>query len=116
MQAARATRLTWVKQTSTGLWTERTDVAFYVSQARFSAEAFGRAVRAQSAIGNRNHHVRDVILGEDYSRIRTRIELFPRFCSFAPHILRAYGVSNIAGGRYANAPNADNLITYAQRS
>ena len=68
--AARVTRLTWRKDTRTGLWVRAEEVALYACQARLDAATFGRAVRAHWGIENRDHHVRDRILGEDASRIR----------------------------------------------
>ena len=66
--AARVSRLSWCKDTRTGLWRPRREVAYYVSQVRLDAEDFGRAVRAHWGIENRDHHVRDRILREDDSR------------------------------------------------
>src|SRR3954462_4181763 len=60
--AARVTRLTWRKDTRTGLWVRGEEVALYVSQVRLDAATFGRAVRAHWGIENRDHHVRDRIL------------------------------------------------------
>ena len=44
--AARVTRLTWRKDTRTGLWARGEEVALYACQARLDAATFGRAVRA----------------------------------------------------------------------
>ena len=49
--AARITRLSWCKDTRTGLWRPRREVAYYVSQVALTAEAFGRAVRAHWLTG-----------------------------------------------------------------
>ena len=51
--AARVTRLTWRKDTRTGLWARAEEVAYYVSQVGLTAEGFGRAVRAHWGIENR---------------------------------------------------------------
>ena len=61
-RAARVSRACWCKDTRTGLWRPRHEVAYYVSQARLDAAGFGRAVRAHWGIENRNHHVRDRVL------------------------------------------------------
>src|SRR5690349_7923730 len=51
--AARVTRLTWRKDTRTGLWARGEEVALYACQARLDAATFGRAHRG---IENRDHH------------------------------------------------------------
>ena len=101
--AARVTRLTWRKDTRTGLWTRGEEVALYACQARLDAATFGRAVRAHWGIENRDHHVRDRTLGEDASRIRRRPGAFARLRSFALNILRARGVTNVSEAIYTNA-------------
>jgi hypothetical protein len=112
--AARITRLSWCKDTRTGLWRPRREVAYYVSQVALTAEAFGRAVRAHWGIENRSHHVRDRILGEDASRIRRRPGVFARLRSFALNILRARGVTNVSEAIYTNALSLDRLLAYGQ--
>ena len=108
--AARLVRLTWCRDTRTGLWCARRDVAYYVSQIRLDAASFGRAVRAHWGIENRAHHVRDATLGEDGSRIRNRPDVMARIRSVALNILRANGVQNIRQALYANALNFDRLL------
>jgi predicted transposase YbfD/YdcC len=112
--AARITRLSWCKDTRTGLWQARREVAFYVSQIELDAEDFGRAVRARWGIENRAHHVRDRILGEDASRIRCRPGSFARIRSFALNILRAHRVANVSEAIYTNALSLDCLLAYGQ--
>ena len=110
--AARITRLSWCKDTRTGLWRPRREVAYYVSQVRLDAEDFGRAVRAHWGIENRDHHVRDRTLREDDSRIRRRPGLFARLRSFALNILRAGGAGNVSEAVYVNALSLDQLLAY----
>ena len=110
--AARVTRLTWRKDTRTGLWVRGEEVALYACQARLDAASFGRAVRAHWGIENRDHHVRDRILGEDASRIRRRPGVFARLRSFALNILRAGGVGNVSEAVYVNALSLDRLLAY----
>jgi hypothetical protein len=112
--AAPLTRLSWCKDTRTGLWRPRREVAYYVSQVGLSAESFGRAVRAHWGIENRSHHVRDRVLGEDASRIRRRPGTFARLRSFALNILRAGGVTNVSEAIYTNALSFDRLLAYGQ--
>ena len=110
--AARVSRLSWCKDTRTGLWRPRREVAYYVSQVRLDAEDFGRAVRAHWGIENRDHHVRDRILREDDSRIRRRPGIFARLRSFALNILRANGVGNVSEAIYTNALSLDRLLAH----
>jgi hypothetical protein len=110
--AARISRLSWCKDTRTGLWRPRREVAYYVSQVRLDAEVFGRAVRAHWGIENRDHHVRDRVLREDDSRIRRRPGVFARLRSFALNVLRANGVTNVSEAVYVNALSLDRLLAY----
>jgi predicted transposase YbfD/YdcC len=110
--AARITRLTWRKDTRTGLWTACEEVGFYISQVRLNAASFGRAVRAHWGIENRAHHIRDRILREDDSRIRVRPGVFARIRSFALNILRANGVTNVSEAIYTNTLSVDQLLAY----
>ena len=110
--AARITRLSWCKDTRTGLWHPRREVAYYVSQIRLDAASFGDAVRAHWGIENRNHHVRDRILGEDASRIRRKPGIVARLRSFALNLLRAHGVDNVSEALYTNALSFDRLLAY----
>ena len=110
--AARISRLTWMKDTRSGLWTARKDVAYYACQIRLDAPTFACAVRDHWGIENRDHHVRDRILREDDSRIRRKPGLFARLRSFALNILRANGVANFSQALYANALSLNHLIAY----
>ena len=111
--AARVTRLTWHKNTKTGLWHQTNETSLYACQIRLTAAAAGAAIRRHWDIENRSHYVRDVSLFEDLSRIRTKPGHFARFRSFALNILRANATTNIARELYINALNPDNAMTYA---
>jgi predicted transposase YbfD/YdcC len=110
--AARISRSCWCKDTRTGLWRPRREVAYYVSQVRLDAASFGRAVRSHWGIENRDHHVRDRVLREDDSRIRRKPGVFARLRSFALNILRANGVTNVSEAVYVNALSLDQLLAY----
>ena len=69
-------------------------------------------VRAHWGIENRNHHVRDRILGEDASRIRRKPGIFARIRSFALTILRANGINNLREAIYTNGLSFDRLLAY----
>ena len=69
-------------------------------------------MRGHWGIENRSHHVRDRILREDDSRIRTRPGLLARLRSFALNLLRANGVANVSEAIYATALGLDRLLAY----
>jgi predicted transposase YbfD/YdcC len=110
--AARVHRLTWCKDTRSGLWRAREEIAYYACQIDLGAVAFGRAVRAHWGIENREHYVRDRTLREDDSRIRLKPGIFARIRSFALNILRANGVTNVSEAIYTNALSLDRLLSY----
>ena len=107
---ARVSRLTYLKDTRTGLWATREEVGYYPCQARHGAKLLGGAIRAHWGIENRVHYVRDVTLGEDASRIRTRPGIMARIRSVALNVLRANGVQNVSLALYANAVSFDQLL------
>ena len=88
------------RSSRTGLWASRADeVAFHVSGAPITA-AVAAAIRGHWGIENRSHHVRDVTLAEDASRVRKNPGVLARIRSFAANILRANGAANIRDARY----------------
>jgi hypothetical protein len=104
---ACVSRLTFEKDTRSGLWPSREEIGYYACQIRLDAET--RAVRSHWGIENRDHYVRDVTLGEDDSRIRHRPGAIARIRSAALNILRAKGVQNVSQTLYVNALNFDRL-------
>jgi predicted transposase YbfD/YdcC len=108
----RVTRRTLCRDTRTGLWPLRREVAYYACQIPLDAQACAAAVRGHWGIENRNHHVRDRTLGEDASRIRRQPGIFARLRSFALNILRANGVTNVSEAIYTNALSLDRLLAY----
>jgi predicted transposase YbfD/YdcC len=107
---ARVSRLTSIKNTRTGLWLTREEVGFYPCQTRHGAKLLGGAIRAHWGIENRAHYVRDVTLGEDASRIRTRPGMMARIRSVALNVLGANDVQNVSQALYANAVSFDQLL------
>jgi predicted transposase YbfD/YdcC len=107
---ARVSRLTYTKDTRSGLWPTREETGYYACQIRRDAESLAQAIRAHWGIENRDHYVRDVTLGEDASRIRSRPDVMARIRSVALNILRANGVQNIRQALYTNALNFDRLL------
>jgi len=107
---ARVSRLTYTKDTRSGLWPTREEVGYYPCQTRHDAKFLASAIRAHWGIENRAHYVRDVTLGEDASRIRARPGVMARIRSLALNILRANGVQNISQALYANAVSFDQML------
>jgi predicted transposase YbfD/YdcC len=110
--AARVFRLTWHKDTKSGLWHQTREIAVYACQISLPATTAAAAIRNHWGIENRNHYVRDVTLGEDASRIRTNPGHFARFRSFALNILRANGATNVSKELYINALNPFHAMAY----
>src|SRR4051812_47088959 len=108
----RVTRRTWCRDTRTGLWRQRREVAYYACQIPLGARACAAAIRGHWGIENRDPHVRDCSLGEDASRIRRKPGAFARLRSFALNILRANGVGNVSEALYTNALSLDRLLAY----
>jgi predicted transposase YbfD/YdcC len=108
----RVTRRTLCRDTRTGLWRPRREVAHYACQILLDAQACAAAIRGHWGIENRNHHVRDRTLGEDASRIRRQPGIVARLRSFALNILRAHGVGNVSEAIYTNALSLDRLLAY----
>ena len=110
--AVRVTRLTWHKDTPSGLWHPTNETSFFASQIRLSATAIGAAIRQHWGIENRSHYVRDVTFFEDHSRIRNKPGHFARFRTFALNILRANGTTNVSRELYLNALNPHHALSY----
>jgi predicted transposase YbfD/YdcC len=110
--AARVTRLTWHKNTKTGLWRQTNEISVYACQISLSATDAGAAIRQHWGIENRSHYVRDVSFFEDLSRIRSKPGHFARCRSFALNILRANAITNVSRELYINALNPNNALSY----
>ncbi len=107
---ARVSRLTYEKDTRSGLWPTREEIGYYACQIRLDAKTLARAIRSHWGIETRDHYVRDVTLGEDDSRIRQRPGGMVRIRSAALNILRVNGVQNVSQALYVNALNLDRLF------
>jgi predicted transposase YbfD/YdcC len=99
----RVERIVQTFQPATGLWKRSSEISYYLSNHPIEAEQAGDAIRRHWDIENRSHHVRDVTLGEDASRIRINPGVFARLRSFAANILRFHQVSSVRQDRYAAA-------------
>ena len=101
-----------VFETKTKTWQNSAETSFYISTIVLSAPEFCQAIRHHWGIENRNHHVRDVTMGEDKSRIRTNPHIFAKLRSFALNILRKNKVENVSLALFENGMNLDNVLNY----
>jgi predicted transposase YbfD/YdcC len=94
-------------------WKRSDETSFYIATTVFSAQVFCQAIRNHWGIENSNHHVRDVTMGEDKSRIRTNPHIFAKLRSFAINILRANNVENASLTLFKNCMNINDVLNYA---
>ena len=84
-------------------WKLEQETSYYLanfkSDAVRNAAWFGANIRNHWGVENSNHHVRDVILEEDASRIRKNPGIFARIRSIALNILNFNKYDSIAGAR-----------------
>jgi len=93
-------------------WNPADETSFYISTTRLTAREFGPAIRWHWGLENRNHYVRDVSLGEDWSRIRLNPHIFATLRSFALNILRVNKVQNVKLELFENCMNLDRVLNY----
>lgn len=108
----RVTRVTLTRCAADGMWRPRKEVSFYVCSAPIGARRTSEAIRHHWCIENRNHHVRDVSMMEDASRIRINPGIFARMRSFALNILRSNREENIAQALWQNALDFNRASAY----
>jgi predicted transposase YbfD/YdcC len=109
----RVTRRTLLRSAATGMWTERGEVAYYLSSAdSLAASEWAAAIRGHWGIENRNHYVRDVTFDEDRSRIRNNPGIMARARSFALNIMRKNGIANVAQALWNGALSLDHILAY----
>jgi predicted transposase YbfD/YdcC len=99
-------------ETKTKTWQNSEETSFYISTFVLSAQEFCQAIRDHWGIENRNHHVRDVTMGEDKSRIRINPHIFAKLRSFALNILRKNKIENVSLALFENGMNLDNVLNY----
>ena len=102
-----------VFDTKAKCWKWSNETSFYIATTVFSARVFCQAIRNHWGIENRNHHVRDVSMGEDKSRVRTNPHILAKLRSFAINILRANNVENVSLTLFKNCININNVLNYA---
>ena len=93
---------------------DRSETSVYITNwAVLACDAFN-IIRNHWFIENKNHHVRDVTLQEDASRIRINPENMSVLRSFALNVMRRNKVKNINGEIYKNSLNYSKLYSYQQ--
>jgi len=92
-------RRTEMFDTATARWQVRAETAWYVCTRELSAQAAAQAVRDHWLIENALHHVRDVVMGEDASRIRREPGVFAQLRTWSLNLLRQAGHRNIKAAR-----------------
>ncbi len=95
----RVRRHTEVFHTARAVWQPRSETAWYVCTRALSAAQAHHAVRDHWSIENALHHVRDVVMGEDASRIRIKPGVFAQLRTCALNLLRHAGHHNIKAAR-----------------
>jgi predicted transposase YbfD/YdcC len=93
-------------------WETSTEQSFYISTILLSAEEFNNAIRDHWGIENRNHHVRDVSMNEDCSRIRKNPQIFAKLRSLSLNVMRINGAENIASELYKNSLSPAHVLQY----
>src|SRR5689334_16557045 len=113
LKAIRVYRKTWLKDTKTGGWDRREDIAWYITnETARTAEFYAAAIRGHWGIENRDHRVRDGAFAEDASRIRVNPGICARFRSIALNIFRFNAVKNVANEQWRNALSVDRMLAY----
>lgn len=92
--------------------TRKEPVAYYLTTRAASAPTLAQAIRSHWAIENSLHHVLDVSLGEDASRIRRNPGVFALLRHFALNLLRHNGQTNIRAALYDNAISLERVLNY----
>lgn len=107
-------RKTQVYNTKEKKYRERQEKAVYLSNYKLNAKQAYQHIRNHWFIENKDHHVRDVTLREDYSRIRVNPENMSTLRSFALNVLRKNKIDNINNELYTNSLQYYNLYSYQQ--
>ena len=96
-------REVFTRNPATGLLRKTAENASYVCNAPVAAERAAAAIRAHWAFENTSNYTRDVTLGEDRSRIRTKPGVFARLRRFAFNTSKANRSATVNQDRYRAA-------------
>ena len=109
----KVTRFRQEFKTKTNTWEDTSETAFYISTTVLSAEEYCQIIRGHWGIENRSHHVKDVSMREDASRIRVNPHIFAKLRSFALNLLRINGVKNVQLELFENCMDLHRVLNYA---
>lgn len=98
----------------TGQYRHHEERSYYLTNRVLSAAEAHHLVQGHWTIENKNHHVRDVTLLEDQSRIRKNPFNVSVLRSFALNVLRKNKVQNIKAELFENSLNWQRLYRYPQ--
>ena len=101
-----------VFDSKTKIWQPSDETSFYIATTVLSARTFCEGIRGHWQIENGDHHVRDVTLAEDQSRIRINPHIFAKLRSFALNILRINHVDNVSQELFNNCMNLNHVLNY----
>lgn len=88
--------------------------SYYVSNGGIADDKYPGCIRKHWFIENKNHHVRDATLREDFTVKRRNPIIFATCLSAGLNIMRSHGETNISGATYINSLNfEDTLRRYA---
>lgn len=87
------------------------ELSYYLSTIKLTAKKFLKLIKDHWKIENKNHHVKDVTLNEDKSRIRKNPTIFAIIRSFVLNIFRINNYQNIALAIFSVGINLDKLLS-----
>lgn len=109
----KVSRFRKVFNTKSKTWIDTHETAFYIATITLDAKLFCYAIRNHWGVENRDHYVRDVTLGEDASRIRSKPHIFAKLRSFALNVFRFNSVTNVSDEIFDNCMDFDSLALYS---
>lgn len=98
--------------TRTEEWVDKGETSYYISTMIPSAEMANEVIRGHWGIENKNHHVKDATMNEDFSRIRVNPQNIARLRSISLNLMRYNGVRNIRDQAFENALDFEGLLKY----
>lgn len=105
-------RQTFVFNTKEKIYKHRSEIAVYIANYKVNSTQSDSLIRKHWHIENKDHHVRDVTLQEDESRIRVNPENMSTIRSFGLNVLRKNNIENIKGELYENSLDLYSLYSY----
>jgi hypothetical protein len=91
-------------------YTAALTTSYYVSNGGIDDEQYPECIRKHWFIENKNHHVRDATLREDFTVKRRNPVIFATCLSMGLNIMRNYGETNINEATYLNSLSFGNTL------